>query len=43
MSDDAATGRAAHLKDVMRTRRARYRGRKKNDQMLCMSFAIDTC
>lgn len=29
-----------YLKDVMRTRRTRYRGRGKNDQMLCMCFAI---
>ncbi len=29
-----------YLEDVMRTRRARYRGREKNDQMLCMCFAI---
>ena len=29
-----------YLKDVMRTRRTRYRGLRKNDQMLCMCFAI---
>ena len=29
-----------YLKDVMRTRGTRYRGREKNDQMLCMCFAI---
>lgn len=29
-----------YLKDVMRTRKTRYRGRRKNDQMLCMCFAI---
>lgn len=29
-----------YLKDVMRTRRTRYRGHRKNDQMLCMCFAI---
>ena len=29
-----------YLKDVMRTRRTRYRGRERNDQMLCMCFAI---
>ena len=29
-----------YLKDVMRTRRTRYRGRGKNDQMPCMCFAI---
>lgn len=29
-----------YLKDVMRTRRTRYRGRRKNDQTLCMCFAI---
>ena len=29
-----------YVKDVMRTRRTRYRGLRKNDQMLCMCFAI---
>lgn len=29
-----------YLKDVMRTRRTRYRGLEKNDQMLCMCFAL---
>lgn len=29
-----------YVKDVMRTRRTRYRGRRNNDQMLCMCFAI---
>lgn len=29
-----------YLKDVMRTRRTRYRGLEKNDQMLCMCFAV---
>lgn len=29
-----------YLKDVLRTRRTRYRGLEKNDQMLCMCFAI---
>lgn len=30
-----------YVKDVMRTRRTRYRGLRKNDQMLCMCFAIE--
>lgn len=29
-----------YVKDVMRTRKTRYRGREKNDQMLCMCFAL---
>ena len=29
-----------YVKDVLRTRRTRYRGRRKNDQMLCMCFAL---
>lgn len=29
-----------YLKDVMRTRGTRYRGLRKNDQMLCMCFAL---
>lgn len=30
-----------YVKDVMRTRRTRYRSLRKNDQMLCMCFAIE--
>ncbi len=30
-----------YVKDVTRTRRTRYRGLRKNDQMLCMCFAIE--